>query len=496
MKSSKLTEARSYETKYKEQISPRERPLFHVTPAVGWLNDPNGFSVYKGEYHLFYQYHPYDINWGPMHWGHVKSTDLIRWERLPASLAPDQEYDGQGCFSGSAAQTPDGRHLIMYTGVQGKDNSPECRQTQCMAYGDGVDYVKYENNPVISADMLPKGCSASDFRDPKLWWDKEEGCYYAVAGNRTEDGSGAVLLFTSRDGFQWSYVSMLDRSENRHGRMWECPDMFELGGKGVMLVSPQEMRAEGLTFHNGNDVICLIGSYDKAAHSFTREATVAVDYGLDFYAPQTVEAPDGRRIMIAWMQSWESSHFHPHGTKWAGMLTLPREVSLADGHLIQTPVRELLSCRVSPVVHKGIRLEGRTELPGVKGRVLDMTAEFRVPDGEEPPRSAAIHIAENESYRTTITFDPSENTVCLDRTDSGYRYNIVSSRKAPVRDQGGRLKLRIVLDRFSVEVFINDGEQVMSACLYTPQEADGITFESDGAVLLDVEKYELALEHV
>ena len=98
MKSSKLTEARSYETKYKEQISPRERPLFHVTPAVGWLNDPNGFSVYKGEYHLFYQYHPYDINWGPMHWGHVKSTDLIRWERLPASLAPDQEYDGQGCF--------------------------------------------------------------------------------------------------------------------------------------------------------------------------------------------------------------------------------------------------------------------------------------------------------------------------------------------------------------------------------------------------------------
>ncbi len=494
MKSSKLTEARSYETKYGDQISPQERPLFHVTPAVGWLNDPNGFSVYKGEYHLFYQYHPYDINWGPMHWGHVKSTDLLQWERLPASLAPDQEYDGQGCFSGSAAQTPDGRHLIMYTGVRGKDNSPQCRQTQCMAYGDGVEYVKYENNPVISAEMLPEGCSASDFRDPKLWWDREEGCYYAVVGNRTEDGSGAVLLFTSPDGFQWSYVSMLDRSGNKHGRMWECPDLFELAGKGVMLVSPQEMRAEGLTFHNGNDVICLIGNYDKTAHSFTREEIAAVDYGLDFYAPQTLEAPDGRRIMIAWMQSWETSHFHPHGTKWAGMMTLPRELSLVDGHLIQTPVRELLSRRANPVVHKGARLEGRTKLPGVEGRVLDMTAEFRVPDGEELPRSVAVHIAENESYRTAIIFDPRENTVCLDRTDSGYRYNIVSSRKAPVRDQGGRLKLRIVMDRFSVEVFINDGEQVMSACLYTPQEADGITFESDGAVLLDVEKYEIVLD--
>ena len=167
-----LKQAREYEKKRISEISPEERPTYHVTGGAGWINDPNGFSYYKGQYHLFYQYYPYANEWGPMHWGHVVSRDLIKWERRPAAMAPDQEYDNAGCFSGSALELADGRHLLMYTGVRKvieEDGSRRDHQTQCMAFGDGTDYEKYENNPVITADNVPEGGSRIDFRDPKIW---------------------------------------------------------------------------------------------------------------------------------------------------------------------------------------------------------------------------------------------------------------------------------------------------------------------------------------
>lgn len=517
-----LTAAREYEKKQGDCISPESRPLFHITPAIGWLNDPNGFSLYQGEYHLFYQYHPYDIHWGPMHWGHVKSKDFIRWERMPAALAPDQEYDEFGCFSGGAVELEDGRHLLIYTGVRGgPDESPLRRQVQCVAVGDGTDYEKYEGNPVIGPELLPEGGSQIDFRDPKIWRDEADDCYYTVVGNRTADGSGAVLLFASPDGFSWNYVATLDRCENQYGKMWECPDFFEVNGKWCLIVSPQDMRARGLEFHNGNDVICVSGSYDRKLHQFTREAVTAVDYGLDFYAPQSVKTADGRQVMVAWMQAWDSSRAHHGIAGWMGMFTLPRELSFAGGRLVQNPVRELLDYRKDPVVYRKVELEGSAcqrkdggicpveaslpesalagpvkglQLDGVSGRVLDMTVTVRpAEEGLCTYDSFTVHFAKNEEFGSFLTYDPAEGTVLLDRTDSGFRYNVVSRRKAPVRDRNGEITFRFIMDRFSVEIFINGGEQVMSACIYTPQEADAISFEVCGRAVMDVEKYEIVI---
>ena len=189
MTSEKLSRAREYEKKHLAALDADVLPRYHVTGGVGWINDPNGFSLYRGEYHLFFQYNPYSTDWDAMHWGHVKTRDFIRWERLPAALAPDAEYDSYGCFSGSAIELPDGRHLLLYTGVRKEaraDGMEEELQTQCVAIGDGVDYEKYEGNPVITAADLPKGGSARDFRDPKIW--REDGRYYAVAGDRCPDG--------------------------------------------------------------------------------------------------------------------------------------------------------------------------------------------------------------------------------------------------------------------------------------------------------------------
>ena len=347
MISQTLREARKYEEVSEKLISERERPDFHLTPRTGWMNDPNGFSYYQGRYHLFYQYYPYESKWGPMHWGHAASSDLLHWEYLPCALAPDEAYDQDGCFSGGATVLPDGRQLLMYTGVvkehQERDIYREV-QTQCIAVGNGIDYEKYGQNPVLDERDIPEGSSRFDFRDPKIWR-KADGTYACVAGNRPADGSGQILLFTSPDGFSWKFKSVLAANRDRFGKMWECPDFFELGEKALLIVSPQEMLAEDLKFHNGNDVICLIGKYNKSEHQFTRERVEALDYGLDFYAPQTLKTPDGRRILIAWMQSWETSHLCPNSAKWNGMLTIARELTFVNGKLLQNPVRELLAYR-------------------------------------------------------------------------------------------------------------------------------------------------------
>ena len=495
MISNALKQAREFETKYHPFIDVSKQPRFHLTGGIGWINDPNGFSVYKGEYHLFYQYHPYDTKWGPMHWGHAKTRDFIRWERLPAALAPDEEYDQDGCFSGSAVELPDGRQLLLYTGVRRKrreDGYVVDYQTQCAAIGDGVDFEKYDCNPVIGADLLPKGGSELDFRDPKIW--REGDAFYAVVGNRCEDDSGTVLLFESDDGLHWRYVSVLSACHNQYGKMWECPDFFPLDDKAVLLVSPQEMKAIGLEFHPGNANVCLIGHYDRERHHLMRERVQAIDYGLDFYAPQTLSAPDGRRIMIAWMQNWDTALCCPKDLRFMGQMTIPRELAVRDGRLIQNPVRELERYRGVRIDYYGVQISSETTLNGISGRCLDMTLTVRPGNDSVMYRWFKLYIARDGEHRTTIRYKPESSTLRIDRTNSGFPHDIVNVRDFPVRAQNGEIKLRVILDRYSVELFVNDGEQAASTVIYTPTEATSIGFVADGAVLIDVEKYDLVFD--
>ncbi len=491
MTSEKLQKARDFEAQYGPHIPDSERPTFHATPTIGWMNDPNGFSFYRGECHLFYQYHPYSNEWGPMHWGHLKTQDFLRWERLPAALAPDRDYDSAGCFSGGAVELPDGRQLLMYTGVRRGHNADgylQDIQTQCVAIGDGVNYEKWGDNPILDEKNLPQGGSAVDFRDPKVWRDPD-GTFRAVVGNRTADGSGAILLYRSADGLRWEFVRTLDRCCNQYGKMWECPDFFPLDSRQVLLTSPQEMSPVGLEFHAGNGTLCLIGEYSPD-RGFARQSAQAIDYGLDFYAPQTVLAPDGRRIMIAWMQNWDTVNAKPCSCRWFGQMTLPRELSVKNGRLIQNPVRELENYRGARVVHQNIPVSGEINLPGVRGRVLDMTVTVR-PTGPDLYRWFRIRVAKDGEHETIIRYRPDQGTLKLDRIRSGLPHDIVHTRSFLVRPRGGEIKLRIILDRFSVEVFVNGGEQAASAVIYTPQSADAITFEAGGDLLMDVEKYDL-----
>ena len=262
----------------------------------------------------------------------------------------------------------------------------------------------------------------------------------------------------------------------------------------VLLVSPQDMLPHGFEYHNGNGTLCLIGSYDEETDTFTEEADQAIDYGIDFYAPQTVLTPDGRRVMIGWMQNWDTCAVSGPTSRelpWFGQMSLPRELFIRDGRLFQKPLRELEEMRSHEVRHEQVTFSDIIRLPGVEGRQLDLEIELKAGDPEKVYQKFAVRFAQNGQYHTAVSFRPHESVLKIDRKFSGSRRAVIHQRRCLVHSEAGSLKLRLILDRFSAEVFVNDGEQVMSATIYTDQAADGISFFADGSVTMDVTKYDL-----
>ena len=333
-----IQKANEYIANHRHQVVNQYRGKLHLLPPIGWMNDPNGFVYFKGEYHLFYQFHPYDSIWGPMHWGHAKSRDLLHWEELPVVLAPSETYDQNGCFSGSALVVDD-RLVLIYTGHV--EAGEERIETQCIATSkDGIVFDKYVGNPVISQEQIQRIADIADFRDPKMF--KYGNIYYTVVASKTADSRGQILLFESTDGFNWQFKSVLLEGNQEEGIMWECPDLFELDGKWVLMISPIEMKRQQYQYWNINSTLVFIGEIDWKIGRFKVEHQHEVDGGLDFYAPQTCVNDIGERYLVAWMQMWNRtipSHELGHG--WSGMMTLPRKLSIKNNCLYQEIPRSL-----------------------------------------------------------------------------------------------------------------------------------------------------------
>lgn len=297
-----------------------ERFRYHFEPQTGWMNDPNGLIEFRGQYHAFFQYNPYKPEWGPMHWGHAVSRDLLHWETLPVALYPKEEYENDGgCFSGSAIEK-DGKLYLFYTSV-----SKKYGQAQSVAISeDGINFHKYEENPVIR--HYPEDGSA-DFRDPKV--SKIDGTYYMVIGSG-KNGKGRVLLYRSEDLLHWDYVGVLYESVE-YNDVIECPDFFPLGDKYVLMYSKMNCKLYSTQF--------VIGTFD--GKRLVPEAYATPEAGPDFYAPQTFLAKDGRRIMIGWFYHWGKPL--AKGADFAGALSIPRELTLQNGKLRSYPVHEARS---------------------------------------------------------------------------------------------------------------------------------------------------------
>lgn len=496
MPSELLIKAREYERTKEKAIRDADRPSMHLTPRVGWMNDPNGLSFYNGYYHMFYQYYPYKAVWGPMHWGHAVSKDLLHWRYLPVAMAPDRIYDNFGCFSGNAITLRDGRHLLMYTSVmtcETKNGEKKEYQQQSIAVGDGTEYHKYEANPVISTGQIPEGYSVEDFRDPKIWCGKD-GVYRVIIGAKNHDGLGHLLLYTSTDYIHWNFKKVFFKNDGTFGKMWECPDFFELDGKGVIVVSPQDMLPEGLEYPNGNGTLCLIGEYDEIADTFTMESHQSVDYGIDFYAPESVATADGRRVIIGWMQNWDTVNGHDANAPYFGQMSIPREVNIVDGRLYQKPIRELENYRKDKVEYLDVCIKNeQISFPDISGRCMDMILKVWAGDTENLYDKFIVSLAKNEKYHTDFIFRPKESVVMIDRKFSGSRRALVHQKEAEISSKNGYLKARFIMDKNSIEVFLEDGRQVMTTTIYTEQDADAISFEAIGTVRMNVTKYSLVL---
>ena len=476
-------------------LDPKDRPGFHLTPAVGWMNDPNGFSRYRGQYHLFYQYWPYEPFWGSPYWGHAVSDDLLRWKRLPAALAPDQEYDRDGCFSGTALpeETPEGdRQFMMYTGNvrDPKDPSGRGLQTQCIALGDGLIYRKYSGNPVIGTGDLPPDADPYEFRDPKLL-KQEDGTFRALIAGRRKSGGAQILQYVSRNGLQWKYDRCLigaSLATAHLGWMWECPDLFLLDSREVLIASAIEAERTG-EYPGGKTCFCMIGETGGDG-GFRPEKDHPLDSGFDFYAGQTVLSPDGRRILIGWMQNPDTANRRGIELPINGQMSLPRELRLEDGRVMQRPVRELEKLYEGPEVRRTVKAEEeRISVPGIRGRSLDLELSLKPAAGGYS--RFGMRFAEGNGCYTEFSYDPAKSEAAIDRSRSGPGSGGMVLRRTKVRDRDGALDLRMILDRYSAEIFINDGEQVLSAVIYTGREAEDITFCVNGTAILDIAGYRI-----
>ena len=419
----------------------------HFKAPNCWINDPNGFIWYKGWYHLFYQCFPYSAHWGRMHWGHAVSKDLVNWEEKGIALFPSKTDDRSGCFSGSAIEYKD-KMYIYYTGVNYTEEDPEnincCINdtfTAAQLMITSEDGIKFDNitdkKTVIPPIEDKKIGDKNHTRDPKVWRGKD--AWYMVLGS-TVDKNGRLLFYKSSDLKTWQYLNYCEK--DGFGWMWECPDFFEIDGKGVTIFSPMGFFND----RNGYDsvAVCMLSSFDENTGKMElSEDYQLFDYGIDLYAPQSTTDKDGNRVVIAWARMPEA--VITEKGEWCGMMCIPRIVDVKNNHVYIRP-------------HTNVKNSFVTKLsaPKKSGYMLKTTLK----NGESINVGGYVIKRENDK----ITTDRSK----VFNIKGNYRL----IAETPVINDG--YELEIYVDEHLVEVFINNGEYVISNVVY------GLTEEITG----------------
>jgi sucrose-6-phosphate hydrolase SacC (GH32 family) len=453
-----------------EEATEALRPLLHFTPAKNFMNDPNGLVYLDGEYHLFYQHNPEGDRWGHMSWGHAVSRDLLRWEHLPPAL---REEGGVMVFSGSAVVDADNTSglcggapprsclVAIWTG-HGHD-----KQTQNLAWSRdrGRTWKKYPGNPVIDLGR-------NDNRDPKVFWHEPTRRWVMVT---VLAGERKVRLFSSTNLKHWETLSDFGPA-GATGGAWECPDLFPLPVDG----KPEEVKwvlAVGLNPGGrigGSGSQYFVGTFDGRAfvNDNPPDRTLWVDYGKDFYANQSYSnlPPSPPRVVwIGWMSNWAYANDEPT-SPWRGVQSLPRELGLrrtpGGVRLVQAPARELVSRRASTEPRL---VKAAEALPGAAD------IELEVVPGDWTEAGFHIFNAAGEEAVVGVRARPLE--VFVDRRKSRatpFHEGYPERHAGPARWRDGRLTLRVVFDRTTLEVFANDGETVISDRVYPTRPLDRI----------------------
>lgn len=443
------------------------RQAFHLMPPCGWMNDPNGLCWYKGQYHVCYQYSPFNVNGGLGFWGHWSSPDLLHWTQQPVLLCPDQPWDLHGVYSGSALVEDDNMYLF-YTGnvrhLGDYDYINEGRGSNT-ALGISRDGIHLDTKALLleNKDYPPE--ISNHVRDPKVW--KQDGEYYMVLGARTRDGRGEVLVYRSDDLRRWEFLNVITTPEP-FGYMWECPDLFQLDGQYVLAVSPQGIEPYG---HIGQNAYSCgyFPLYGDFRGAYTLGEYQELDSGFDYYAQQSFTAPDGRRIAFGWLAMPDEGYGTPTvAFGWQHCLSVPRELYWANGRLTAQPVKELEQLRENARAFS---------FADTVWQALGTTAELEL---------------ENQGDRLTLELEGAASvcwedgllTFSLDQS-CGCGRTVRSAEVCELRS------LRLLVDHSSLELFLNGGELVLSARFY-PKGACTLRLDGTGnAKLYDLRSMEM-----
>ena len=418
------------------------RQKYHIEPKSGWLNDPNGLCFFKGYYHAFYQY-AYEPEGGNKYWAHLKSKDLLHWEDAPIFMAPDQEYDKNGVYSGSALIKDDTMH-IFYTGnVKQKGDfdyvyAGREHNTVHVTSEDGIN-IDSRNVVMYNKDYPDGLCHV---RDPKVF--EYEDKYYMVIGARTMEDKGEALVFESEDLDNWKHIRTFETMA-KIGYMWECPDLFEINGKWILMACPQGLEGGKYEFQNIYSCGYFIIEGDFRSNGFITEYKEA-DFGFDFYAPQSF-VHDGRRLLLGWMGMPDAKYTNPtveYG--YQHCMSVFRELDFANNTLYMKPAKELESLRKFSFEYG----EENTEY-----KVLD---EKRAFDLELQNFGDKFEIEIFDTLK--LDFDADRGDLELSFIANGYGRDKRFLKIKSIEN------IRLLIDASSVEVFVNDGKQVMSTRMY------------------------------
>ena len=432
------------------------RPHWHLAPAVGLLNDPNGFIQHNGRYHLFYQWNPLACAHGAKFWGHWSSGDLLQWRHEPVALVPSQEYERNGCYSGSAVVSAE-KIVLAYTGnVKFPDGSRTAYQ--CLA----VENEQGEFDKLGPVLALPEGYSGH-VRDPKLW--RHDDLWYMVLGAQDRQSQGKVLLFRSQDLHSWHAMGEIAGSGlgglGEFGYMWECPDLFTLAGQELLICCPQGVPAQEERYLNTFQTGYLLGQLDYDTGRFTHGAFEELDLGFEFYAPQTTQTEDGRRLLFAWMGIPDGDEFYQPTLQqgWIHIMSCPRELSLVGNQLYQQPARELKQLRQEASQWQGIAQQAPQLAASRAELLLYPTGPFSLSLGNT----------------LELAWDGSRLSLS--------RHNLRTGQLEQRFWRGELEQLQLLLDSSSAEIFINQGAAVMSS-RYFPALAPLISWQGESHLAL------------
>lgn len=473
------------------------RPQFHFSPEAHWMNDPNGMVYLDGEYHLFYQYYPDSTVWGPMHWGHAVSTDLLHWKHLPVALYPDSlGY----IFSGSAVidtkntsglgstGNPAMVAIFTYHNPVLERTGSKVFQNQGIAYSTdkGRTWTKYKANPVL------KNPGITDFRDPKVIWHEESGKWIMILAVKDR-----IHLYSSPNLISWTFESEYGTGIGAHGGVWECPDLFKMKVEGsdiskwVMFVSINPGGPNG-----GSATQYFVGEFD--GHKFVPENTNEkwVDRGRDNYAGVTwsnIPSSDGRRLFLGWMSNWDYATIVPTDV-WRSATTIPRELSLIkidNQHLLYSkPVKEieLLRQRSDKGNSAGLKVSGEKVLPADSLNLMQCELIIDLNLADSKSDSVGIILDNTGGEKFIVGYSSDAKNIYIIRGADGEsvfakRFKGVSV--APYA-AGPVLKLHLFIDAGSVELFTDDGKLVLTTLVFPEEKFTVIkAFSKGGEIIID-----------